>query len=140
MEEKTALARGLGRTLFGWSIASIIVGIVLYLYVDSFIQGLAVQAILWGIIDIVIAAFTLYKQSDDPAVKLARVLYINVGLDVIYQAVGLLLLIFAWQNPFIAGNGVGVIIQGAFLFVLDLFYYRKMKAVAKREDEQTRDV
>lgn len=81
-------------------------------------------------------SFHLIQAKRSAAAKLARVLYINVGLDIIYQLVGLLLLVFVWHDLFIAGNGAGVIIQGAFLFVLDLYYYRKMKTVAISEEEQ----
>lgn len=91
---------------------------------------------LWGFIDVVIASFTLFKQQDDPASKLAKILLINVGLDVGYQAVGVILLLFFGQDPFIAGNGIGVIIQGAFLFILDLYFYRKMKRLVTIEENE----
>lgn len=134
MSKKRELARGLGRTLLVWSFSSLVVGLLLYLFSTPFLRGIGLQAMLWGFIDAVIASFTLFKQQDEPASKLAKILLINVGLDVGYQAVGILLFVFLGQDPFIAGNGIGVIIQGAFLFFLDLYYYRRMKRVIPSED------
>ena len=127
LEAKMKLTRGLGKTLLTWSVLSITSGILLYLTPFLFIQGVGLQAIIWGIIDAVIALFTLYKQSKQDLDKISMVLRINVGLDIIYQIIGFLLLVFLWQDLFIAGNGLGVIIQGAFLLVLDLYYYSKFR-------------
>ncbi|MBD3406279.1 MAG: hypothetical protein GF411_09235 [Candidatus Lokiarchaeota archaeon] len=129
MSTTVELAQGLGKSLLTWSISSIIVGSLLYFFGFPLLQGIGLMAILWGFIDLIIAGYTLKKQKDSPAADLAKVLLINVGLDIIYQAIGLLLILFGWQDEFMIGNGIGIIIQGAFLFVLDLFYYRKMKAL-----------
>lgn len=136
LTEKRKLARTLGRTLLAWAFSSLVVGLLLYLFSTSLLQGIGLQAMLWGFIDVVIASFTLFKQQDDPASKLAKILLINVGLDVGYQAVGVILLLFFGQDPFIAGNGIGVIIQGAFLFILDLYFYRKMKRLVTIEENE----
>ena len=55
--------------------------------------------------------------------KLRRLLWINTGLDVLYVTGGFVLLYTSGaQNPFAAGNGWGVIVQGGFLFVFDLLH------------------
>ncbi len=128
------LSRGLGKTLLVWSLGSFIVGLILFFTTFPIVQGIGLQAMLWAVIDGIVASYTLFKQKDEPADKLARILKINTGLDVIYQVVGVLLVILVWQNPFIVGNGVGVIIQGAFLFFLDLHYYRRFKPLALEEE------
>ncbi len=129
VETKTKLAQGLGKRLLLWSISSSVVGIMLYFTSIPLIQGIGLQAMLWGVIDLVIAVFTLRKNNEQPIEKLANILRINTGLDIVYQIIGILLLVFFWQNPFVAGNGIGVIIQGAFLFVLDLYYWIRFRAL-----------
>ncbi|MDO8056730.1 MAG: hypothetical protein Q6361_07710, partial [Candidatus Hermodarchaeota archaeon] len=70
------------------------------------------------------------RSKEQTAVKAARFLRINVYLDILYQVVGVLLIVFLWQDAFLLGNGIGVIIQGAFLFMLDLYFYRRFVALA----------
>jgi hypothetical protein len=130
----TELSRGLGKTLLIWSVSSIIIGIMLYIFSVPLVQGIGLQAIFWGIIDALIALFTLFKQSNKKIGELIKILRINVGLDIVYQIVGVLLLVLMWQDMFIAGNGIGVIIQGAFLLFLDLYYLLKMKRVALEQE------
>jgi hypothetical protein len=127
MSSTIDLTRGLGKTLLVWSVASFIFGIITFFIPNSLIQGIGLQAILWGIIDGIIAGFALLNQKDDSAEKFARILKINVGLDVVYQIVGVLLILFAGADLYMTGNGIGVIIQGAFLFILDFFYWTRMK-------------
>ncbi|TFG06770.1 hypothetical protein EU538_09735 [Candidatus Thorarchaeota archaeon] len=131
METKEKLARNLGRTLLAWSLPSIVFGVILSFVSDPFIQGIGLQAILWGVIDAVIALAGFYRKQDQSAEKMAKILLINVFLDIGYQVVGLLLVTFLWQNLYILGNGAGVIIQGAFLFCLDLYYYLKFKRLGE---------
>jgi hypothetical protein len=124
------LAHRLGFSLIIWSIASIVVGAILLLLAIPVLQGIGLQALLWGIIDVVIAVFGVFRSKEQTAVKAARFLRINVYLDILYQVVGVLLIVFLWQDAFLLGNGIGVIIQGAFLFMLDLYFYRRFVALA----------
>ena len=124
------LAHRLGFSLIIWSIASIVVGAILFLLAIPVLQGIGLQALLWGIIDVVIAVFGVFRSKEQTAVKAARFLRINVYLDILYQVVGVLLIVFLWQDAFLLGNGIGVIIQGAFLFMLDLYFYRRFVALA----------
>lgn len=125
------LARRLGMALIAWSIASIIIGIILFLVPISLLQGIGLQALLWGVIDVLIALVGVLRNKEMPADKAARFLRINVFLDMGYMLVGVVLIVFLWMEPFMLGNGIGIIIQGAFLFVLDLYFYRKFKAIGE---------
>ncbi len=63
--------------------------------------------------------------------NLRRLLWINTGLDVLYVAGGLVLVVtLGAQNPFMAGSGWGVIVQGGFLLIFDLLH---ALAVPRRE-------
>ncbi len=133
MDTKDLLKQNLVRTLMVWSVASITIGVILSFVPDLFVQGIGLQAILWGIIDSVIALVGFRRKQDQPIDKIAKVLLVNVILDIGYQLVGLLLLILVWQDPYIVGNGVGVIIQGVFLFGLDFYYYLRFKRLIGTE-------
>ena len=124
-----SLNKKLGNTLLIWSITSIIVGISLYFF--SFVplfQGIGLEAMLWGFINLVIA-FKLLKRKDHDPEKIRRELYTSIALDFIYPIIGLPL-IFLGQDSYLVGNGYGIIIQGAFLFVVDLAYLRRFKQLS----------
>ncbi|MBN2231183.1 MAG: hypothetical protein JW779_16480 [Candidatus Thorarchaeota archaeon] len=125
--EPNQVARRLGMTLIVWSTLSIIIGVLLLFLPTAFFQGIGLQGILWGIIDLIIALVGVLRNKEESPEKMARILLINVALDGIYQFVGLLLIVFFLADAFIVGNGLGVIIQGAFLFILDFYYYRRFK-------------
>jgi hypothetical protein len=121
--------RQLGKALIAWSIASIIAGVALLLVPVSLLQGVGLQAVLWGIIDLLIAVVGIFRQKDQSADKAVRFLRINIFLDILYMLVGVLLSVFLWMDPFILGNGIGILIQGMFLFLVDLYFYRGFKAL-----------
>ena len=117
------LNNNLGNILLVWSLASIIVGIVLYLFSFALLlQGIGLQAALWGLINLALA-IRLLKQKEHTLEKTRRELFISIGLDFIYPIIGLPL-IFLGQDAYLVGNGYGIIIQGAFLLVLDLVFLR----------------
>lgn len=125
--------------LFGWSALSVFGGLgTLLLLNDPFLQGIGLQGVVWGVIDAGIAYFSqlgmrrkiadmdapndAYVQREE-ARRLRRLLFINSGLDVLYIAVGVgLIVTFGAENAFARGNGVGVVIQGAFLLLFDLVH------------------
>jgi hypothetical protein len=127
--ESSRMARRLGMILIAWSISSIMVGAVLLLLPISILQGIGLQALLWGIIDALIAGIGIFRNQEQSADKAARFLRINVFLDIGYQLIGALLIVLLWTNAFLLGNGIGIMVQGAFLFVLDLYFYRKFKTL-----------
>ena len=125
--DSNRLAHRLGTALIVWSIASIISGIVLVFVPVSVLQGIGLQTVLWGIIDAIIAVAGILRNKKMPANKAARFLRINVFLDIGYMLVGSVLILLFWVDPFILGNGIGIIIQGVFLFGLDLYFYQRFK-------------
>jgi hypothetical protein len=125
------LARRLGFSLIAWSLSSIVIGTILFLVAFPVLQGIGLQALLWGIIDAIIAVFGVFRAKEQTAKKAARFLRINMYLDIVYQLIGVLLIVFLWQDAFLLGNGIGVIIQGAFLFVLDLYFYRRFTTITR---------
>jgi hypothetical protein len=127
----------LTRRLFIWSGLSIIVGLGL-LGLDSFWRGFGIQALAWGLIDAAIAFFggltarRRYAALPDPLApvcvrnesqKLRRLLWVNAGLDVGYMAGGLALALTLGANdPAWQGHGWGIVAQGGFLFLFDLYH------------------
>lgn len=119
----------LGKTLLVWSITSIIVGIVLYfLSFVPLIQGIGFESMLWGFINLVIA-LKLLRRTEHVLEKIRRELFVSLGLDLIYPVIGLPLILLG-QDAYLIGNGYGIIIQGVFLFVLDLSYFRRFKQLS----------
>lgn len=83
---------------------------------------------LWGLVDGLIAGFALLGKAQPPA-TLLPLLRLNTGLDVLYVLVGGFLL--SRSKPGVRGFGLGVIVQGAFLLVLDgSFWWACARSVA----------
>ena len=121
------LSRSIGKLLLTWSISSLIIGIVLlFSSPGTILGGIGLQAIIWGTIDLFIAAYILLKQKEQSAEKIASTVYKNIYLDIVYQVVGILVIIAFLQDPYMMGNGIGVFIQGFFLLLLDFYYHRAL--------------
>ncbi|MFX1560840.1 MAG: DUF6992 family protein [Promethearchaeota archaeon] len=126
------LSRSTGKRLLTWSISSFIIGIVLlFSSPGAILGGIGLQAIIWGTIDTVIAAYVLFKQKEHSAGKIASTVYKNIYLDIVYQVVGLIVIVVFLQDPYLVGNGIGVIIQGFFLLLLDVLYYNSLQDLVK---------
>lgn len=117
--------------LLQWSLFSLVAG-VLMLFGSRFWRAIGRQFIGWGIVNMGIVyvgrrmgeerraalpdprdAKTVREETD----SLRRLLEVNAMLDVLYMAGGRLLVRRGeW------GTGVGIFIQGAFLFVFDLMH------------------
>ncbi|PWH12138.1 MAG: hypothetical protein DDG60_14705 [Anaerolineae bacterium] len=55
--------------------------------------------------------------------RLAKILWLNTGLDVLYVAAGVALIVtLGRSNLFWRGGGWGIIIQGGFLFFFDVVH------------------
>jgi len=86
----------------------------------------SVQCIAWGAIDLLIvwwAARGLQIRDLAGAVALDRFVWLNIGLDVGYAMVGLVLALCGWRlgrRLGLVGAGLGVVVQGLALAVLDL--------------------
>lgn len=132
----------LTRRLMLWSFSSILTGAWL-VWGTEFWRGMGIQFLAWGAIDLAIAflgAMATRKRkakltpeeliSTQPSERanLAKILWINTGLDVLYVAGGMaLILTFGASNPFWQGGGWGITIQGGFLFFFDLFHAMKLR-------------
>jgi hypothetical protein len=128
----------LSRRLLLWSIISIFGGLILHIPRNRFANGMGIQFSAWGLIDAIIAilgdraAKKRFAQSPDPLAKeiidreshkLYKILLVNTGLDVGYMLGGSALSLTKGKSDSgWRGHGIGIIIQGAFLFFFDLFH------------------
>lgn len=127
MSEVDKLKQGVGRRLLVWSIFSILIGIVLNVGLPStLLGGIGLQGIIWGVIDLIIAASIIYKQKEQSSTKIAETVSKSIRLDFIFIIVGVIVSVVYIQNPYFLGNGIGVIIQGFFLLILDYTYHRAL--------------
>jgi hypothetical protein len=90
------------------------------------LQHFAIQCAAWGLVEF---AFVLWGRNAlamrdlAGAVRLDRFLWFNIGLDVGYVLVGITLVAFGWRlgrRLGLVGAGLGVIVQGLALALLDL--------------------
>lgn len=133
--------RRLSRWLTGWNIVNILVGIVI-LRRGGFWRGVGSQNIGWGLINIGIAVigtrvtqgrYDSLENPESPAIleketrNLRRLLLVNAFLDLLYVAGGRRFAQGAGaEDSRRRGMGVGIMIQGALLFVWDVFLVRVM--------------
>ncbi len=125
--EKAHLAR-----LLLWGVASLATGLGCWAFwriqrVDSaLLRHFAIQTGAWGAVDVVLvlaARPTLALRDYDGVTSLDRFLWFNCGLDVGYIAVGITLAWCGWKlakSKGLVGAGLGVMIQGAALLLLDV--------------------
>jgi hypothetical protein len=123
--------------LLGWAAASIAVGASLRRTQDKRLSGVADQFIAWGAVDGLIAAAGIAGTRQDSrrvelglldqpgqarqARRFEWVVWVNALLDIGYVAGGTALARRSASNPYRRGSGLGIIIQGAFLFIWDIF-------------------
>jgi hypothetical protein len=115
-----------------WGGASLLLGSTLIALLrlrghrSSLLHHFSIQSALWGAIDLGIALVGLQRlelRDLAGATRLDRFLWLNVGLDAGYVMVGLTLLIIGarvLRRPGLVGAGLGVIVQGSALVLLDL--------------------
>ncbi len=90
------------------------------------LRHFALQTAAWGAVDLVICLASwrgLALRDYAGAQQLLNILWLNTGLDVGYVAIGVTLAITAWRWGARAGGigaGLGIIVQGLALFLLDL--------------------
>ncbi len=127
-----AFERGHLLRLAVWAGLSVLAGALLLWWVFArrlaapFIKHFALQMLAWGLVD---SAITLWSWSGlelrdyASATKLQQFLWLNVGLDLGYAAVGATLAVTGWvlgKRLGAVGAGIGIILQGLVLFVLDV--------------------
>lgn len=127
----------LSQRLMRWARVNISLGTTLTAQKDRFWRGFGAQCVGWGLINAALAGFGLRnsqrKQADEDAQtdvrqdaarrNLARILWINTGLDVLYMAGGITLAqTKGREDRFWRGTGHGITVQGIFLFWFDLLH------------------
>jgi hypothetical protein len=115
-----------------WGGGSVLAGTLLLAWLawrrpaTPLLRHFGIQTAAWGAVDLAICAWAwrgLALRDFDGQAQLVNVLWLNVGLDVGYAGVGLTLALTAWrlgQRLGAVGAGVGVIVQGLALALLDL--------------------
>lgn len=109
--------------------------------------GLAVQFLAWGAVDGVISILgartsarkqAAMQESDRAQTEvkearwLSRVLWVNTGLDVLYLFGGFWLTqTWGAESPLWQGHGVGIMIQGGFLFLFDIYHAFALRNIRK---------
>lgn len=118
--------------LLMWGALSVGVGTALIALIrvrriDSpLLRHFAIQSAAWGSIDLAIGIWArqeLHLRDLASAVALDRFVWLNVGLDAGYVAVGATLALIGWNTGRrlgLVGAGLGVIVQGCALVLLDL--------------------
>ncbi|HEX4934053.1 MAG TPA: hypothetical protein VFV33_12780 [Gemmatimonadaceae bacterium] len=90
------------------------------------LRHFAIQTAAWGGVDLAICAVAwrgLRLRDLAGAVALDRFLWFNIGLDAGYVAVGVTLALVGWRlsrSLALVGAGIGVVVQGTALALLDL--------------------
>ena len=127
-----ALERAHLLRLLLWGGMSIVAGTGLLVWLtlrrhDSpLLRAFSIQASLWGVLHLAIAGRGMVRLADRDlasALRLDRVLWFSAGLDVGLILVGLTLAAAGWiigRRLGAVGAGIGVLVQGAGLLVLDL--------------------
>ncbi len=126
------LERGHLLRLALWGAGSVLAGTLLLALlavrrqVAPLVRHFAIQTAAWGAVDLAICAWAwrgLALRDYAGAVRLVNVLWLNVGLDAGYAMAGAALAIAGWRlgpRPGLVGAGIGVVVQGVALAVLDL--------------------
>ena len=127
--------------LIAWGGVSVLAGtLVLTLLAarrvrSALLVHFALQTLVWGAIDLMIAIFSWRGLGDrdvDAATRLERFLWLNAGLDVGYVGVGITLAVTGWVlgrrlGP--VGAGIGIVVQGLALLLLDMRFIGVMMAL-----------
>ena len=115
-----------------WAALSVLAGTALIAAVrlrrqeSPLLLNFGVQCAAWGAIDLLIvwwASRGLAIRDLAAAIELDRFVWLNIGLDIGYVMVGLTLALSGWRlgrRLGLVGAGLGVLVQGLALTVLDL--------------------
>jgi hypothetical protein len=115
-----------------WGGASVLVGTALLAALrvrrqrSPLLEWFALMTVGWGAVDLALALWgmrSLVVRDLASATRLDRFLWLNVGLDLGYVMVGLTLLVAGWRlarRVGVMGAGIGIVVQGLALAILDL--------------------
>ena len=130
----------LSKRLLQWSGASAALGLAMSL-LGRFWRGVGSQFLGWAAVNAAIAVGGSFvaeqrrvREADSAlpkgmmreANKLQRLLRVNAALDIVYMLGGLWMLGRNRQKPWLRGVGLGIILQGLFLFVFDVIHARQV--------------
>jgi hypothetical protein len=123
--------------LLRWGAASVVVGLLLQRHRDPLWRGIGAQSAGWGLIDALIALIggistqnkiaALPNPGDEQAQQkekssLKMILWANAGLDVLYVLGGAWVARSDKGDGVRRGHGLGIMLQGGFLFVFDFLH------------------
>ena len=135
-----ALERAHLLRLGAWGAACVLLGSALLAALavrragSPLLRHFAIQTAAWGAIDLAFVALGwrgLRLRDYESAASLDRFLWLNLGLDVGYVAVGVTLAVCAWtlgRRLGGVGAGIGVVVQGLALLALDAAFARQLAA------------
>ena len=118
--------------LLVWAGSSVVVGTALHAVLtlrrdgSALLRHFAMQTFAWGLVHLAIAGTGILRLAERDfasATRLDRMLWLSVGLDIGIVLVGAAIAITGWvlaRRLALVGAGIGVIVQGAALLVLDL--------------------
>lgn len=127
-----ALERAHLMRLLAWGGTSMLVGSALYVILtvrrtgSALLRHFAIQTCAWGLAILAFAATGMARLAERDlasATRLDRILWLSVGLDIGLVLVGATLAASGWwlgRRLGVVGAGIGVLVQGAGLLVLDL--------------------
>ena len=117
-----------------WAVTSATLGTILLLIITvrrvvaPVVQWFATQALVWGLLELVVAAASwrsLGMRDVSSATRLDRLTWLHIGLDAGIVGIGLTLAIVAWlqgRRLAVIGAGLGVVVQGLGLLLLNLTF------------------
>ena len=128
----------IARRLLWWSGFSLALGVGGILTPCPLVQGIALQALIWGAVDAVIALvgdhgarsrserYPDHRREVAETQRLRKTLLVNGYLDILYLVVGSVVVILFHREMFPLGNGIGVVIQAIFLLLFDFGHARRL--------------
>ena len=132
-----AFQRELSQRLITWNLANVAAGVFFSLSSSKFIRGIGSQFVGWALVNFAIAHFgqtaaanreRTLPDADTPqrqhieANNLRNLLWINAALDILYMFGGRALIRRRKSGRWMRGAGVGIILQGIFLFIFDVMH------------------
>ena len=127
-----ALERAHLLRLLAWGAASVLAGTTILAWLrtghreSTLVKQFAYQCAGWGLVDAAVGGLLLANLAPRDlaaATRLDRLLWLNIGLDAGYLLVGTTLIVGGWRlgrRLGAVGAGIGVIVQGLALGLLDL--------------------
>jgi hypothetical protein len=124
--------RALLLRLLAWGALSVLTGTAILAWLrlrrrsSLLLEHFAIQMAAWGALELAFVALSwraLAPRDLSGATRLDRLLWLNAGLDVGYVLVGVVLAVTGWRlerRLGVVGAGLGVVVQGAALLLLDL--------------------